>query len=156
MPSWRLSGQDYPDVTYMPTVFTSYGGYAPAGSLTLTDEAGEYGIVRWTAPTTGQYAITGSFTGVYPGTTMDVHLIAAGAHELDGEITGQGSQPFSAIVGLVGGQTVEFRAGQGPDDASFDRAILDAQITAVPEPGTWLGGCLGLSATLWFFGRKQV
>ena len=50
MPSWRLSGQDYPDVTYMPTVFTSYGGYAPAGSLTLTDEAGEYGIVRWTAP----------------------------------------------------------------------------------------------------------
>ena len=138
---WELPGTPYPNVGYFATAFTSWEANVPAGSLTMAPGV-NYSIVRWTAPLAGRYSVSGAFIGVYPSTTMDVHLIVGGVSGFDGGNVGQNSQPFSVVVDLLAGQTIDFIGGDGGNGWEWDRTILDAQITAVPEPSTIIAGVL--------------
>jgi hypothetical protein len=49
------------------------------------------------------------------------------------------------IVNLQAGDTIDFALGRGPDNShAFDRVVLTAQITAVPEPSSLISAALGL------------
>jgi hypothetical protein len=111
----------------------------PAGKLTMhPGPNGENGVLRWAAPTSGIYQITGAFTGfdfAYP-TTTDVAILHGSKELFSGNINSYNVPlPFSMIELVVAGETIDFTVGFGIDGDYFgDTTGLDATIRLVGTP----------------------
>ena len=93
---------------------------------------GEYSVVRWTAPTTGDYRIDSAFTGIDEKTTTDVHVLHGGSSLFDGfiNLNGQGKRAeFKGAVRLEAGEALDFVVGYGNGTYEFDSTGLEAVVT---------------------------
>lgn len=118
---------DRPDVVY----------WIPgAPQLTLSaGPAGEWSVVRWTAPADGTYSVNTTFSGFWPDSVVDgdVHVLVNNRHLFDSNIGPQGIAPasYSGQITVSQGDTVDFVLGFGANGTnSRDRAILTARISA--------------------------
>jgi hypothetical protein len=118
----------------------TFGGTvtAPAGSLIIhPGPSGENAIVRWTAPTTGAYQITGEFVGLdfaYP-TTTDVAVRHGPSELFSGFINSYDMPlPFSTVRSVLAGETIDFTVGYG-SNASYTGDSTGLDVTISQEPG---------------------
>ena len=136
---WNYSAtQVEPDVFFNGTSNTinpSGTNPIPAGTLAFhPGPLGQNAVVRWTAPSTGAYAIAATFTGrdfVGP-TTTDVAVLSNGGLLWSGEVTGYlAMQSYAASrLDLIAGDTVDFTVGFGTDGTySYDSTGLSADIS---------------------------
>ncbi len=136
---WNYSAtQVEPDVFFNGTSNTinpSGTNPIPAGTLAFhPGPIGQNAIVRWTAPSTGAYAIGATFTGrdfVGP-TTTDVAVLSNGGLLWSGEVTGYlAMQSYAASrLDLIAGDTLDFTVGFGTDGTySYDSTGLSADIS---------------------------
>ncbi|MBI1738962.1 MAG: PEP-CTERM sorting domain-containing protein [Acidobacteria bacterium] len=120
----------------------------PAGYLFLVPgDLSALSVLRWTAPSSGQYTITGLFQSIdqIQFATADVYILVNGVPILSSNalINTFGAQlPFNLTLGLLAGNTIDFAVGNGGNGASHDQiglvANVDAVAAPVPEPGTML------------------
>lgn len=117
-------------------------------------QQGQYAILRYIAPVSGNYSVNGLFSGQdMAGTTTDVHILINGASDFDAGISGfsgigggtasgiNPSQIFSlSSLALTTGDTIDFAVGYGwNNDYTSDSTGLQATIQSVastPEPGS--------------------
>src|SRR5258708_1638388 len=136
---WNYSAtQVEPDVFFNGTSNTinpSGTNPIPAGTLAFhPGPIGQNAIVRWTAPSTGAYAIAATFTGrdfVGP-TTTDVAVLSNEGLLWSGEVTGYlAMQSYAASrLDLIAGDTLDFTVGFGTDATySYDSTGLIADIS---------------------------
>jgi hypothetical protein len=97
---------------------------------------GEFCIIRFTAPTNGEYRVSGVFTGVdIAGTTTDVHILTNGVLTFNGLINGYGGSttlPFDFKTALAAGQSVDFAVGRGANaEFTSDSTGLSASVGTV-------------------------
>jgi hypothetical protein len=110
----------------------------PAGGLILhPGSGGQNAIVRWTAPSTGDYQITGEFVGLdfeYP-TTTDV-AVRHGPSELFSDFINSYDVPlpFSITRSVLAGETIDFAVGYG-SNASYTGDTTGLDVTISQEPG---------------------
>lgn len=138
---WNYSSnQVEPDVAYngtSDTINPSGTNPIPAGSLAFhPGPSGQNAIVRWTAPSTGSYAIDATFTGrdMVGPTTTDVAVLSNGSPLWSGEVTGYlATQAYAAgPVNLSAGDTIDFTVGYGTDGTySYDTTGLSAHVTLI-------------------------
>jgi len=131
--------------------------FAP-GALSLhPGPNGQVAILRFTVPSTGQYAINGAFFGQdYVGpTTTDVHLLLNGSSIFDGVVADFGtSQSFNITTALAAGSHLDFAVGFGSNQTYlYDSTGLAATITQVPEPTTL--ALAGVAAGLFCLSRRR-
>ena len=108
--------------------------------------AGEYSVIRWTAPASGTYQVNSSFQsprGGYPPTTSDVHVLQNSTSIYDASVFGYYSgffqnssnnrtYDFSKTVTLNSGDTVDFVVGPGSDGYdAYDGTWVEATISPV-------------------------
>jgi hypothetical protein len=114
---------------------------------------GEFVVVRWTAPATGDYNALAWFQGLDVGddesfgTSTDVYIALNGSSIFSGAIGSYGDTQYA--FGLPGSyvqnDTMDFIVGYGADGTYFnDSTGLSATFEAVPEPATMLLVGLGL------------
>lgn len=98
--------------------------------------AGQYAIVRWTAPLAGLYEVRGSFQGSQrAGPTTDVHVQWNSVAALfQGNINGFGDVAlFDVQHQVVAGDTIDFAVGFGSDGSYYaDSTALQVRIDLVP------------------------
>jgi hypothetical protein len=139
----------------------------PAGTLIAhPGPGGQYSVLRFTAPSAGNYQVSAAFWGDdYAGTTStDVHIRTAGADAYSGFVAGYGAgstQGWTGQLSLLQGQTVDFAVGFGPNqNYYYDSTGLSVVITAaVPEPSAavmLLLGLSGLGGLAWRRRRQAV
>lgn len=100
---------------------------------------GEYGLIRFTAPTNGDYQIVAAFSGADThGTTTDVFLMQNGSPFFGGLVNGfgAGSGPaFQTNLTLRAGDHLDFAVRYGSNqEFSYDSTGLSAQITLMTSP----------------------
>jgi PEP-CTERM motif len=97
----------------------------------------------FTAPTSGQYAVTGSFIGDQRGINVGVAVLSNGNSLFSSSVTSFGQiVPFNTSLTLNQGDTIEFAVIQG---LGSQNTGLDVSISAVPEPSTWAMLLLGFA-----------
>jgi hypothetical protein len=143
--------------TASPMNWAGTTAFAP-GALSLhPGPNGQVAILRFTAPSTGQYAINGAFFGQdYVGpTTTDVHLLLNGSSIFDGAVADFGtSHSFNITIALASGSHLDFAVGFGSNqNYLYDSTGLTATITQVPEPATL--AMVGVAASLLRLSRRQ-
>jgi hypothetical protein len=120
--------------------------------------SGEISVLRWTAPTSGQYRIDAGFIGQdVVGTTTDVHVLLNDVSLFDGAVDGyQNATSFTSTRILSAGDRVDFAVGVGSDGSfGFDSTGVSARLTAVPAPAAVSGtitlkGCQNSVQTITF------
>ena len=117
----------------------------------------EYSVVRWTAPSSGQFTIAATFSGLSTvGATVDVHVLLDGSSIFNSTVTGTPDpKSYSGVTNLVQGDTVDFAVGWGSNGNQHDdTTVLSA--TIVPEPNTirLVSAGLGCLLSLRFLKRK--
>jgi len=143
--------------TASPITLGSFTTYQP-GQLALNMNGSQYSIVRWTAPSTGQFSVTATFSGLSSiGDTSDVHVQTNGVSVFDSFVNGSPSPTnYSATLTLVSGEHVDFAVGFGSNGNDHeDTTGLDATIVAVPEPATLSLAGLGLGCLFALRFRKR-
>jgi hypothetical protein len=147
---WLGTGPDgVPSVLYNSTANSiSIGGHTnfQPGQLAVNPgTSGEYYVVRWTAPSNGQFTIAATFSGLSTvGDSSDVHILLNGVSLFDSAVNGSPSPtPFSGIQNVTAGDHIDFAVGWGSNGNQHDDTTgLAASIVAVPCPniiGTWSG-----------------
>jgi len=142
------------------------GNIAPSGSTSqpntevYIDPQNSGSILRFTAPVTGVYAVSGTFFALDSSHhTTDGSVYANGVLKMGpSALTTFGTTASINLSGLslTAGQTIDFIVDDSPSDASNDATGLSATITnTVPEPGSFalVGGALGLAGLLRLRGR---
>ena len=109
------------------------------GQLALhPGSSGDYSIVRWTAPESGNFDLSGDYIGMdTSGTTTDVHVLFNGGTIFDDSINGFGdTATISLDTSLQTGDLLDFAVGFGSNgNFASDYTGLDVQIVRnVPEP----------------------
>ncbi len=111
----------------------------------------EASVVNWAAPQAGAYQVAATFTGYQRNMLANVAVFNGNSSVFSTSIAGLGgSASFSAVVNVLAGGTLSFAVNRsGPDANGFSGnwTGLDLNITAVPEPGSWvlmLAGVAGL------------
>ena len=126
---------------------------------------GEYCLVRWTAPASGEYKISAEFIGVsIPHTTVDLYILNDDVTIYNGfiNIKGRGNiANYSGAVKVNKGDDVDFIVGKGDDDPFGDTTVLELTITSSRGTvydvasdfsvsnnpnGVWTFGCLSPGA----------
>jgi len=112
---------------------------------------GQYGILRWTAPSGGSYSLATIFSPANSSATTDVHVLQNGTSLFNGAVNGTGtSQNFSTTLSVAAGDKIDFAVGYGSngnyisDLTGLDAVITSTNTPAVPEPSTIAGAVLGL------------
>lgn len=93
---------------------------------------GEYSVVRFTAPLSGEFTVESVFTGIDQNTTTDVHVLQQGRALFDSYIrlNGRGRETSHAqTIHLEKGDTLDFVVGYGNHDYSYDSTGLRAVVT---------------------------
>jgi hypothetical protein len=138
------------------TVVNQNSTYQPGQLILQPDTTNDYGIVRWTAPSSGLYNITATFSGVSSlGDSVDVHILDNGSSIFDSTVTGSPSPTsYSGIQNLAAGATIDFAVGNGGNGPNEDNTALSATIQSVPEPSTVALTTVGLLGLLGYRKRK--
>ena len=95
----------YPYIAYNSTKATQVGskGWAIGAGQTAMEgsNSGQYSLVRFVAPRTGDYSVDAKFVGIHFGlSTTDVHVLKNGVSVFDSDIEGYGGDPaFHAVQG---------------------------------------------------------
>jgi hypothetical protein len=94
---------------------------------------GEYAIVRWTAPTAGQYLMNASFIGEGGRSSVDVHVLQNNRPIFTDTIRGRGKRTsFTSILTVGVGDTVDLAVGYGRDITyDSDTTGVDVQFRPV-------------------------
>lgn len=119
---------------------------------------GEYSVVRYVAPKSGEYKIAAVFSGIDQQTTTDVHVLQGGKPLFDSfiRLNGHGrSEAFDQTVSLKAGEALDFVVGYGNGTYGYDSTGLNAVITdpdgkvhdAAKEYGRWGYGYLSPGPT---------
>ncbi len=93
---------------------------------------GEYSVVRWTAPTKGEYKISSSFYAIDPNATTDVHVIGGKQNLFSDVINLNGKGKRTGFIGTVqieAGESINFIVGYGNGAYPFDSTGLTVSIT---------------------------
>jgi alpha-galactosidase len=93
---------------------------------------GEYGVVRWTAPEAGEYAIRAAFLAIDQGTTTDVHVLHGSRSLFRGWVRLQGQGPQAAFEGKLTaakGDKLDFVVGWGNGTYVCDSTGLEVRLT---------------------------
>ena len=100
--------------------------------------AGQFSIVRWTAPESGNFNLSGNYIGMdTSGTTTDVHVLFNGVTIFDDFINGFSDTALISLDTLLqAGDLLDFAVGFGSNSNFFsDYTGLDVQISRnIPEP----------------------
>ena len=124
---------------------TSANGWALRSGAVAMEAAndGAYSIIRFVAPTSGDYTVKAQFAGIhYRLSSTDVHVLHNEAHLFDGEIAGYGGDPmfhpvegahpvasWSGTVRLSPGDTISFAVGYGSNRTHYnDTTELIAEV----------------------------
>ncbi|HSQ64502.1 MAG TPA: hypothetical protein VLM85_14860 [Polyangiaceae bacterium] len=83
--------------------------------------SGEYSVIRWTCPHSGNYALSVAFTA-RDTTTTDVHVLRGGAMPpvFSGSVTTSSSPTYSSTLTLTEGEAIDFAVGYGANGTYFD------------------------------------
>ena len=129
----------------------------PTDTLNLhpTNTSGLDADVRWTAPASGTYLISGSYSALDSTTTFD-SILLNGASVFSTNINSSNtSSPFGLTETLTAGSTIDFIVNccSGSDQDYFNdstglKGTIDLSTTATPEPSTLL---LALSTSALLF-----
>jgi hypothetical protein len=125
------------------------------------DATGQYSVVRFTAPTTGDYTLDTAFSGLdTTPTTTDVHVLLDGSSLFDGAVDSyEIPQAYSSSLSLSAGDTVDFAVGDGSNKNYFNdstglTATLATTPNAVPESSPLALIALGILPVLLSARRK--
>jgi len=132
--SGELGGPD-PCVTHNPTdrdCTLANVRWEPGRLAFHPGPKGEYGVVRFTAPEAGEYAVRVAFLAIDRDTTTDVHVLGAGRAVFDGKINLEG-QPrkveHDGRLTVAKGDTVDFVVGWGNGAYVCDSTGLEALLS---------------------------
>jgi len=118
---------------------------SPSGGLVYMHPGpqGQQTVVRWTAPSSGTFNISGRFEGIAGGhATTDVHVMHNSTSIFDGYVNGLGSVvPYSMQRTVTAGDTIDFVVGDGGNAYWSDSTGLGATITgqSVAQGGSGTG-----------------
>lgn len=136
----------------------------PADLLLLhPGQTGDYSVVRFTAPTSATYVVTGEFmaigdsTGGNGVTTDSASITTSVPSSTPIYQTTSITTPYTFAFNetMTAGQSLDFAVGLGPQGQfSYDSTGFDATISATPEPGFYGVLALGL-AVLAFAARRR-
>jgi len=137
----------YPYVAYNTTKQSQVGckGWAArAGEVAMeASTSGQYSLVRFVAPSAGNYKISAQFEGIHFGlSTTDVHVLHNGISLFDADIDGYGGDPafhkaqgasptaeYSGQIKMKADDTITFAVGYGKNKTnSGDTTGLFARI----------------------------
>jgi hypothetical protein len=154
-----------------PGDFLFYGGTAYSSTPFVISPA--YAVLRFTAPTTGLYDVSGSFSARsvdprVPGsriTTADIFILHNNTELFSGFVNyGVGTSPNPIDVSLKAGDTIDFAVGingtpnpaSGNDTVGFRGSIVepDPIVAPIPEPTTFGAMTIGLASLLAFARRR--
>ena len=117
--------------------FTNSPGYplvvvSEAGKPRVLDMGpgpnGEYSVVRWTAPSSGLWDVSGEFDGL-GSTSSDVHILHNNRDVFARALNNSDVQVFAVKLTLQIGDTIDFAVGYGPDkNFDFDSTGLRAVV----------------------------
>ncbi len=101
--------------------------------------ANEYSVVRFTAPSAGNYSLAASFIGVDTGglsyTSTDVHILANNISLFTGSVLGYGDKKtFAYTMTLNIGDRLDFSVGNLTGNYHNDSTGLSATITKLATP----------------------
>jgi hypothetical protein len=144
----------YPYIAYNSTQVTQVGskGWAlSAGEIAMeASPSGQYSLVRFQAPKTGNYSVSARFVGIHFGlSTTDVHVLKNGVSLFDADIEGYGGDPkfhkveganpaaeYSGKLQLKANDTITFAIGYGKNKTnSGDTTGLFARVVFVSDTG---------------------
>jgi hypothetical protein len=108
---------------------------------------GIYSIVRWTAPSSGQFSISATFSGLSRlGDSSQVDILLNGTALFSSVMMGSPSPvSYSVTTNLDVGDTIDFASGVSSDGSCYeDNTALSATITGPSSTcpnlvGTWSG-----------------
>ena len=137
--------------------------YMPAGALLMYGvgpNGTDFSHVVFTAPASGDYALSSEFIGRQAGVYGGVHILVNGTSILDTSIEFLGdTKTHTTLLSLASNDTVDF-ALQGFGSSTPNWTELRATLTAVPEPGSFvlvgIGGTSVLAIRVLRRGRKEV
>lgn len=112
-----------------PLVVAQPGGIPDV--LDMGPGPNSYTVVRWTAPSRGRWDVVGQFFGTGL-TTGDVHVLRNGRPIFDSLLNGSQIAPFSLVIDVNLGDTIDFAAGPGPD-GNNDSDPTGFNVTITPE-----------------------
>jgi hypothetical protein len=133
---WSSDAGMEPNVTYNNTKgpIQALGVIWDPGRLALhPGPKGENGVLRWTAPSAGDYSVSAKFTGIAQQATTDVHMLHGGKPLFDGFINlqGQGNESVcEKTVSVKAGDTIDFVVGWGNGQYGGDSTAVAAMIRA--------------------------
>jgi len=142
----------YPYVAYNTTKQSQVGckGWAVrAGEVAMeASNTGQYSLVRFVAPSAGNYQISAKFEGIHYGlSTTDVHVLHNDKLLFDADIEGYGGDPafhkvqganptaeYSTQIKMKAHDTITFAVGYGKDKTnSGDTTGLFARLVLLKE-----------------------
>ena len=129
------------------------------GQLALNPGGSNYAVLRWTAPSSGQYNISATFSGLSSiGASTDVHILLNGSSIFDSAVNGSPAPTsYSGLQSLSAGDQIDFAVGFGSNGNDHEDVTgLTASIVAVPEPSTLglMGAGLGCLLSFRFLKKK--
>jgi hypothetical protein len=128
------SGGLEPNVTYNDTKapVNALGVLWEPGRLSLhPGPSGEFSVLRWTAPSAGDYRLAGKFLSIAERATTDAHVLHNGKSIFDSFINLEGNgmgAPFAADVSVKAGDTIDFIVGWGNGEFGGDSTGVEAAI----------------------------
>ncbi|HBR00660.1 MULTISPECIES: hypothetical protein [unclassified Roseofilum] len=116
---------------------------------------GTKSVLRWTAPTTGEWQVFGHFRKI-TNATSDVSIWHGLDNIFSGYVNGrQNSNPISFDINVFAeaGDIIEFAVGHGgngwaADSVGLSAKIKSVQAESVPEPGLGVLSILGVVTTI--------
>lgn len=127
------------------------------GKLTMhPGPSGEYSVLRFTAPTAGDYQLSDLFTMCDTLTSygVDLHILIGGQERYSKDLYFQQSDGFAGTFHLAQNDFIDISLGYGPQK-NYDGGSLAVSetIQAVPEPGSF--AVLGLGLVGIFLRRRK-
>ena len=134
-----------------PVVYDSGYGLLTAvnpGQLDLHPGSfNEYTVVRWTAPTSGSFAITAFWQDIdpYGGDGASGHVLVNGVQVFGQSWANGGGGTIASPLNLnlIAGDFLDFAVGANAN-SDYDNTSFDATITVVPEPSAILLSTIGV------------
>ncbi|MBI2929318.1 MAG: glycoside hydrolase family 2 [Verrucomicrobia bacterium] len=105
--------------------------WAPGQLAFHPGQAGEFSVVRWTCPESGEHELAATFTGIAGAATTDFHVLHNGRSLHDGFINVRGSANTTAFTRkllLAAGDRLDFVVGFGNGDYGGDTTALAVRI----------------------------
>ena len=121
---------------------------------------GTRSVLRWTAPSAGEWKVFGYFQEI-TNPTSDVSIWHGSDNIFSGYVDGRNSNPVSFDINILAdaGDIIEFAVGTsgngwGADSVGLSAKIQSVQAEPVPEPGLGVLSILGIVATIGVAGKR--